>query len=89
MRARLALTAALTGGLLLAATGTATAQEYGPEWQPGPDYTNFDPAPDQSGFDPQPDQSPFEPGYAPGTADIIDDPVGDLLQALFGGLFRR
>ncbi len=85
MRARLALTAALTGGLLLTATGGAAAQEYGPEWQPGPDYSGFEPGPDYTGFEAEPDQEAFEPGYAPGTADLLDG----LLSGPLGGLLGR
>lgn len=56
--------AALVASLTFAAPAAADDVQYGPEWDPGQDYSNFDP---------QPDQSPFEPGYAPGTADLIDD----------------
>ena len=90
-RTRTTAVAALAAGMLALGAGSASAADqpaYGPEWNPGPDYSNFQPAPDQSAFDPQPDQSAFEPGANPGTADLVDDGVAGVVERLFGGLFR-
>ena len=87
---RIATVAALSAGMLALGTGIATADEpttYGPEWQPGATDPNFDPAPNQDAFDPAPNQDAFAPGANPGSADLVDDNVADLLDSLLGGLF--
>lgn len=73
-----AATGVVTTALLFAGATTASANTD-PAFQPGPDYTNFQPGPNYDAF---------QPGYAPGTADLVDDSVAPILTGLFGGLFR-
>jgi hypothetical protein len=83
--------AALAAATIALSAGSAAAADqptYGPEWQPGPDYTNFQPGPDYTNFQPGPDYTNFEPGANPGTADLVDDGVARVTTRLLGGLFR-
>lgn len=46
--------------LALAITTQASAQTYGPEWNPGPNYDNFQPGPDYDNFQPDAPRSWFD-----------------------------
>lgn len=44
----------------LALSAQAGAQTYGPEWDPQPNYDNFQPGPDYDNFQPDAPQSWFD-----------------------------
>ncbi len=46
--------------LMLALTTQVNGQTYGPEWNPGSDYENFQPGPDYDNFQPDAPQSWFD-----------------------------
>ena len=72
----------LVSAAVAVGAGTASADEpsappqYGPEWSPATPGPEWDPEPD----------TPFQPGYAPGTADLVDDTLGPVVSRLLGGL---
>ncbi len=67
----------LSAGLLGLGAGAAAAEETAA-------------APPSSsagqGFEPGPDYDAFQPGYAPGTADLVDDDAARVLTSVLRGL---